>query len=194
MRQNPERRAALVDAAIEVLACQGSRGLTFRAVDTEAAVPNGTASNYFTNRDDLLNQVARRTRERLSPDASALAGTMEAPPSRDLVVRLLHDLVRRMREDRSSYLAMMELRLEGTRRPELQAMLTEVFSTNVQEGIHFHLGAGLPGDRTTVLLLYLAMSGIIVDDLTVPDVLAPFPLDDLIADLVDRTLPPPAGE
>ena len=44
MRQNPARRAALVDAAIEVLAREGARGLTFRAVDVEAAVPNGTAS------------------------------------------------------------------------------------------------------------------------------------------------------
>ncbi|MFF4220296.1 TetR/AcrR family transcriptional regulator [Streptomyces nondiastaticus] len=193
MRQNPERRAVLVDAAIEVLARQGSRGLTFRAVDTEAAVPNGTASNYFTNRDDLIRQVARRTRERLSPDATELAGTLQEPPSRDLVIRLLHDLVRRMRDDRSSYLAMMELRLEGTRRPELRAMLSEVFSSNIHEGIRFHLGAGLPGDRTTVLLLYLAMSGLIVDDLTVPDVLAPFPLDELIGDLVDRTLPPASG-
>lgn len=58
MRQNLARRAALVDAAIEVLAREGARGLTFRAVDAEARVPNGTASNYFANRDDLLTQAA----------------------------------------------------------------------------------------------------------------------------------------
>ncbi|MGQ5635868.1 MULTISPECIES: hypothetical protein [unclassified Streptomyces] len=43
MRQNPARRTALLDAAIEVLAREGSRGLTLRAVDKEAALPTGTA-------------------------------------------------------------------------------------------------------------------------------------------------------
>ncbi|MBF6246867.1 TetR family transcriptional regulator, partial [Nocardia elegans] len=41
MRTNPERRRALIDAAIEVLARDGARGLTFRAVDKEAGVPTG---------------------------------------------------------------------------------------------------------------------------------------------------------
>src|ERR671914_3930 len=54
MAGNPERRAALVDAGVEVLAREGARGLTFRAVDVEAGVPVGTASNYFTGRDDRL--------------------------------------------------------------------------------------------------------------------------------------------
>jgi DNA-binding transcriptional regulator YbjK len=45
------RRAALVEAAIEVLARDGARGLT------EAGVPGGTASNYFASRDELLHQV-----------------------------------------------------------------------------------------------------------------------------------------
>ncbi|MEN3613466.1 TetR/AcrR family transcriptional regulator [Plantactinospora sp. ZYX-F-223] len=190
MRQNPARRTALLDAAIEVLARDGSRGLTFRAVDAEAGVPTGTTSNYFANRQDLLGQVTQRTRERLTPVEAEVAETMRAPRDRALVTRLMQDLLGRMRRDPSSYLAMLELRLEATRRPELQAALTEVFSANLQDSIEFHLGAELPGDRTTPLLLYLAMSGLLVDELTVPEVLAPFPLDQLITEMVDRILPP----
>ncbi|MFY1687135.1 TetR/AcrR family transcriptional regulator [Plantactinospora sp. WMMB782] len=190
MRQNPARRMALLDAAIEVLARDGSRGLTFRAVDAEAAVPTGTTSNYFANRPDLLGQVTQRTRERLTPVESEVAELMRAPRDRALVTRLMRDILGRMRRDRSSYLAMLELRLEGTRRPELRAALTEVFSANLRDSIEFHVGAELPGDRTTPLLLYLAMSGLLVDELTVPDVLSPYPLDRLIADMVDRILPP----
>ncbi|CAM5704281.1 hypothetical protein STENM327S_04577 [Streptomyces tendae] len=67
VRRNDQRRAALVDAAIEVLAAQGARGLTFRAVDTEAAVPAGTASNYFANRDDLLTQAGARVYSGCTP-------------------------------------------------------------------------------------------------------------------------------
>ncbi|MBE1492692.1 TetR/AcrR family transcriptional regulator [Plantactinospora soyae] len=192
MRQNPARRTALLDAAIEVLARDGSRGLTFRAVDVEAAVPNGTASNYFTNRDDLLGQVTGRTRERFTPVEAEVEATMRAPRTRSLVTQLMRDLYGRMLRDRSSYLAMLELRLEATRRPELQAALTEVFTANLRDSIRFHLDAELPGDQTTVLVLYLAMSGLLVDDLTVPGVLAPFHLDELIANLVERILPPEA--
>lgn len=194
MRQNPQRRTALLDAAIEVLAREGSRGLTLRAVDKEAAVPIGTASNYFRNRDELLSQVMTRTNERLTPDPDELAETMASPPSPALVVTLMRRLVERMRADRSSHLAMLELRLEGTRRPELRAELTRVFTELLEANVKWHLDAGLPGDRKTVLLLYLAGSGFMVEDLTLPDFLAPYGLDELLQALVERTLPTSAED
>ncbi|MEU2923678.1 TetR family transcriptional regulator [Streptomyces sp. NPDC007251] len=189
MRQNPARRTALLDAAIEVLAREGSRGLTLRAVDKEAAVPTGTASNYFAHRTDMLSQVMRRTRERLTPDPAELAGTLDAEPSHEMVRTLMLQLVDRMRRDRSSHLAMLELRLEATRRPELHAELARFFTAELDANIDFHLGHGLPGDRTGVVVLYLAMLGLIVDDLTVPALLAPHQLDALIDTMVTRLLP-----
>ncbi|MGK5674459.1 hypothetical protein ACSNOB_16655 [Micromonospora sp. URMC 106] len=50
--------------------------------------------------------------------------TSQAPRDRQPVTRLVQDLLQRMRRDRSGYLAMLELRLEATRRPELRAALT----------------------------------------------------------------------
>src|SRR5690242_19228544 len=119
MRQNPERRAALIDAAIEVLAREGTRGLTFRAVDAQAAVPTGTASNYFANRDDLMTQIGGRIYERLQPDAATIARSLEGPRDRARVGELIHELVDRVSDFRSGYLALLELRLEATRRPGL---------------------------------------------------------------------------
>lgn len=193
MRRNQARRAALVDATIEVLAREGARGLTFRAVDAAAGVPVGTASNYFANRDDLLTQAGQRIHLRLGPGAEELDELMRAPRDRALVTRLMHDIVRRLSEGRDNYLALLELRLEATRRPELQATLTETLKANLAENIDFHLAAGLPGDRDTVLLLYLAMTGLVVEHLTLPRVLAPFPLDELIETLVDRLTPAATG-
>ncbi|NGN66993.1 TetR family transcriptional regulator [Streptomyces sp. A7024] len=189
MRQNPARRTALLDAAIEVLARDGSRGLTLRAVDKEAGVPTGTTTNYFTNRGDLLRQVMTRTGERLAPDPEALAETMKAKPSRELTAILLRQLLERMRADKPSHLAMLELRLEATRRPELQEDLTRIFATMLDANIKWHLDSGLPGDRDTVLLLYVAMLGVIVDDLTVPGLLEPYDTGKLIDALVTRSLP-----
>jgi DNA-binding transcriptional regulator YbjK len=185
--RNPNRRIALVNAAIEVLAREGARGLTFRAVDQEAGVPNGTASNYFANRDDLLRQVGEHIHVRLSPDARRLAETMAGPPDKSLVVRLLHEMLERLQVDRTGYLALLELRLEATRRPELQAALTRTISDDLEQNVRFHLDAGLPGDRTTVVSLYLAMSGLMVERLTLPDVLPEEQVAEVITALVERS-------
>ncbi|MFF8266960.1 TetR/AcrR family transcriptional regulator [Streptomyces sp. NPDC016562] len=182
MRQNPQRRAALLDAAIEVLAREGSRGLTLRAVDAEAGVPTGTASNYFANRAQLLVQILHRTRERLVPDEADLAGPLDTKV-------LLGQLVERMRRERSVHIAMLELRLEGTRRPELQAELAGFQAAELEANIAWHLGAGLPGDRPGVAVLYLAMLGLIVDDLTASAVLESHPVEGLVETMVERLLP-----
>ncbi|MER5624209.1 TetR family transcriptional regulator [Streptosporangium sp. NPDC002544] len=190
MRQNPERRAALVDAAIEVLAAEGARGLTFRAVDAWAAVPNGTASNYFANRDDLLTQAGGRIYERLHPGASAMADSLTGPRDRERLAKLMRDVVDRITEFRSGYLALLELRLEATRRPELRAVLTRTIRADLDANIEHHLKTGLPGDTTVVVLLYLALNWLIVERLTLPDIFPESRIHDLINDAVDRLLPP----
>ncbi|AWZ07025.1 MULTISPECIES: TetR/AcrR family transcriptional regulator [unclassified Streptomyces] len=182
MRQNPERRAALLDAAIEVLAREGSRGLTLRAVDAEAGVPTGTSSNYFANRAQLLVQILHRTRVRLTPGPEDLAGPFD---TKVLLLRLLE----RMRRERSVHTAMLELRLEATRRPELQSELAGFQGAELEANIAWHLEAGLPGDRQGVVLMYLAMLGLIVDDLTAPGLLDPHPVEGLIEAMVERLLP-----
>jgi AcrR family transcriptional regulator len=170
MRQNPERRTALIDAAIEVLADQGARGLTFRAVDAQAGVPIGTASNYFANRDALLTQAGQRVFQRLDPGPAVVGEALALPRTRESVDRLMHEMVERITDFRSGYLAMLELRLEATRRPELREVLTKQIRDNVQENIDFHLASGMPGDADTVVMLYLSLNWLILERLTLPDV------------------------
>ncbi|WP_433137959.1 TetR/AcrR family transcriptional regulator [Actinomadura nitritigenes] len=189
MRRNEERRAALVDAAIEVLARDGARGLTFRAVDAEAGVPVGTASNYFAKRDDLFTQAGGRIYERLQPDAATMAGGLQGPRDAAKVTELLRDAVGRISEFRTGYLALLELRLEATRRPELRTVLTERVRRDLDANIAYHMEAGLPGDADTVRLLYFALNWLIVESLTLPGVLAEHDLKDLVALAVERALP-----
>ncbi|MFI5470836.1 TetR/AcrR family transcriptional regulator [Streptomyces cacaoi] len=171
MAGNPERRAALVDAGVEVLAREGARGLTFRAVDSAAAVPVGTASNYFTGRDDLLRQIDARLHVRLAPDPEVLGALLAQPRDRSLVTAFMHDLMARATGDRSGYLALLEMRLEATRRPELRASFTTSVRGDLDHGMDFHRETGLPGGDETVVVLYLAMLGLILEHLTLPDVL-----------------------
>lgn len=171
MARNPERRAALVDAGVEVLAREGARGLTFRAVDAEAGVPVGTASNYFTGRDDLLRQIDARLHVRLAPDPKVIEELLERPKDRSLVAAFMHDLMDRATRDRTGYLALLEMRLEATRRPELRDSYTASVRGDLTEGMEFHRDAGLPGSDETVAVLYLAMLGLILEHLTLPGVL-----------------------
>jgi DNA-binding transcriptional regulator YbjK len=189
MARNPERREALVDAAIEVLAHEGARGLTFRAVDTQAGVPIGTASNYFASRDDLFGHVAGRVFQRMVPDPAILGPLLQSPRTRKLEMELMRDLMDRVTRNRTGYLALLELRLEATRRPELQASLTETIRSDLEANVAFHLNEGFPGDRTTVLTLYFAMLGLIVESLTLPGVLSGTSRDDLIAGIVSTIIP-----
>ncbi|MER7716590.1 TetR family transcriptional regulator [Streptomyces flaveolus] len=187
MVSNPERRAALVDAGVEVLAREGARGLTFRAVDTEAGVPVGTASNYFTGRDDLLRQIDARLHQRLAPDPEVVAELLTRPRDRSLVTAFMHDLMGRATRDRTGYLALLEMRLEATRRPGLLASYTRSVRGDLEEGMEFHRAAGLPGGDETVVVLYLAMLGLILEHLTLPDVLnGVLPTVDVPDALVER--------
>lgn len=189
MAKNPERRVALTDAAIDVLAEEGARGLTFRAVDARAGVPVGTASNYFSSRGDLFMQTGARIHSRMTPDPAQVEQALRPTPSRELVAELMHWLVRRMTDDRTGYLAMLELRLEATRRPELRTRLTGTIRTSFEESAAFHRDAGLPGDHSAFLVLYLAMTGVLLEHFTLPDVLSDIALDALVETVVERIIP-----
>jgi DNA-binding transcriptional regulator YbjK len=55
-----DRRTEILDAALHVLAEQGMRGLTHRAVDTAAAIPQGSASYWFRSRSALVTGCVER--------------------------------------------------------------------------------------------------------------------------------------
>ncbi|MEI5136503.1 hypothetical protein RB199_35165 [Streptomyces libani] len=97
---------------------------------------------------------------------------------------------RRVAENRTGYLAMLELRLEATRRPELRAELTRAIRATLDDDIRFHLENGLPGDRTAVVLIYLAMTGLMLEQLTLPGVVPDEETEGLISALVDRAIGP----
>lgn len=188
MVSNPGRRTALLDAAIEVLAAEGARGLTFRTVDAQAGVPVGTASNYFAGRDDLLTQVGAHVYLRFAPDAEELEQSA-GPPTLEQLTAVMRRVVLRLVDRRSVYLALLELRLEATRRPALQEMLTRRVREDLEFNVANHAASGLPGDRDTVILLYLALTGLVIEQLTLPGVLADDgTLEDLVAKVVHASL------
>lgn len=77
-RTTGSARADLItDAALDLLAERGMRGLTHRAVDERAGLPQGSTSNYARTRQSLLEATVRRLAER---EARVLApGELPAP-------------------------------------------------------------------------------------------------------------------
>jgi DNA-binding transcriptional regulator YbjK len=168
MAKNEQRRRLLADAGLAVLAGEGSRGLTHRAIDEAAGVPLGTASNYFRSRDALIAGLVHRIGERLGPEPEILERLAAEPPSRRLFSDYLRDIVRRLTQEREVMLALFELRLESTRRPAVAAVLGEWQRAAFEGDIAFNTAAGLPGGRQEIALFHYAVDGLLFDRLTNP--------------------------
>ncbi|HYH72431.1 MAG TPA: hypothetical protein VD764_04395 [Nocardioides sp.] len=69
------RAAELLDAAVEVAAESGLRGLTHRAVEARAGLPEGTCSAYLRTRLALLVALTEHVGGVLSRDVDAMAAT-----------------------------------------------------------------------------------------------------------------------
>lgn len=185
MVSNPQRRDELCDAGLRVVAQRGVGGLTHRAVDREADVPIGTSSNYFRTRDHLLGALAERILERLAPDPEEHDPLATMEPSVDVLVAYVEDIYQRAMANADLMLALFELRLEATRRPELARILTSTLTESFRADVAFNASAGLPGEELEIALLHFAMDGLLFDQLTTS--LAPN-LDrrELIQLMVDR--------
>jgi DNA-binding transcriptional regulator YbjK len=188
MPKNPDRRRALADAGLRVLAVNGARGLTHRAVDAEAAVPVGTASNYFRSRDALLGALGERIMERFAPDPAVLAGLAAREPSRELFVDYLLYIVERTTREPELTRALIELRLEAARRPGLAAVLGETLRRGYRDDVAFHATTGLAGGAFEIALLHYALDGLLLDLLTT-SIGADAAPEEIVAAFVDRLVP-----
>lgn len=188
MAKNTARRSALADAGIAVLAREGSRGLTHRAIDDEAGVPTGTTSNYFRSRDALVAGLFERIGERLAPTTEDLARRAAQTPDRALFADYLRDIVRRLSTDADVTRALFELRLESGRRGELAAVLGPWLRAGFEADVAFNRSAGLPGGRREIALFHYAIDGLLLDRLTTP-IDPDIPTDDVVDALVAGLLP-----
>ena len=90
----PSRADLVADAAVTVLARDGLRGLTHRAVDAQAGLPDGSTSNCFRSRSALLNAVVARVEE--LDRAAVTSGPPPDATSMRAVAVFLADKVRLM--------------------------------------------------------------------------------------------------
>lgn len=170
------RRGELLVAGVLVLAESGLRGLTHRAVDARAGLPEGTCSAYFRTRSSLLVALADHVGGALEADVDAMAAALPAPagapaddPARvaavsDAVRDLLLGWLRRPEVVR----AQAELALEAARHPELMSVFDRWRAglLRIVEGIEGGAARGSHPHRAGVAVA--ALEGVLVTAVRMP--------------------------
>ena len=126
MAELSPRRLQLMDAATKVVADQGLRGLTHRAVDREAGLSEGSCSAYYRTRQALQLGLAEHVAGTLTEDVVALASELQnCGPHDEQKTELTSQLILRWLRERHPLLARLELGLAAARDPDLAAVMAQ---------------------------------------------------------------------
>jgi len=120
-----DRRRQIARAALEVLANTGARGLTHRAVDRAADLPDGSTSYYYRSRAALLDACLLDLVRQDEAELNALAPVLRAGDEAAFADAMTDVLYRWATTERTRQLARYELCLEALRRPDLATALHE---------------------------------------------------------------------
>ncbi|MDJ1135631.1 TetR/AcrR family transcriptional regulator [Streptomyces iconiensis] len=166
----PTPRAELIaDTAIALLAERGLRGLTHRAVDEAAGLPQGSTSNHARTRAALLETTVRRlavrearvlTPDEMPPEAGGTAQQQADPEAlAGLIASALH---RYLAHNKPLLVARYELALEATRRPELRAFYDRTGAASFGAPLNAMLrSAGSTDPRRHTLMLLSWCDGVL---------------------------------
>lgn len=168
MSQSP-RITQLLEAGVEVVAAHGLRGLTHRAVDRQAGLPEGSCSAYLRTRLALLTGLAEYVSARMADDVRTLTRLINDQPgdaehavretTRMFVGWLAHPELLQTR---------LELSLEGQRQPQL-AMVSLAGSRQLLEIVaEVMVTAGHPDPIDRASTLIAAMDGVLMQTLREP--------------------------
>ncbi|MFI1912709.1 TetR/AcrR family transcriptional regulator [Nocardia sp. NPDC020380] len=165
----PRRREQVLDAAIEVMATEGLRGLTFQAVDKAASVPAGTASNSFRTRNALLLGIVTHLVDLDERDWRAVGGILQ-PTTPEALIETMSGVIRHaLGPGRSRTTARYALFLEAATNPDLRAPLTaarQTITTWITPWLQ-SLGSPAPAAHCHILLDHT--DGAILHQITWPD-------------------------
>ena len=180
------RRALLLDAALEVLATEGARGLTHRAADRRAGLPEGSASNHFRTREALLEATlahhAARDLRAAGAEGAESPQRISRRQARDAIIAAAERI---LRPDERALVARYELFLEASRRPALHAELSRARARFVAAAERILAASGCERPGAHGAQLVACLDGLLLDQV----IATPTSLGrDGIADAVDRLL------
>jgi DNA-binding transcriptional regulator YbjK len=164
-----DRRAAILDATLRLIATDGVDSITHRRVAAAAGVPLGSTTYYFESRAQLLREAFRRYLEQIRTLQNRVARSISKTTVAGLVDFLV-ELTQREFEDEQMMLAEYELTLFAARDTEIADALHDwdtFMISNLARSFE-SLGAPRPFDAARTVLHM--MRGHELDSLTRHDV------------------------
>ena len=117
------RMQLILEAATRVVAARGMRGLTHRAVDAEAGLPQGSTSGYLRTRLALVTALTEYIAALLIDSVEMLVSQQEAGDADEVVIENALDIFAGWLLAPDALIAKTELAQEATREPEIAAAL-----------------------------------------------------------------------
>jgi len=164
------RESVLLAAAVHVVASAGLRGLTHRAVDRAAGLPEGSCSAYMRTRAALLTRLAEFVIARFAEDITELArritehaGEPGYAPAQTVA------MLRSWLSQPDLLLVRMELTIEGTRQPAVARVMqtqAERLTDVVEEAM---CAAGHEHGRDRAVTLISSIDGLLLRAVREPE-------------------------
>ncbi|MGW4243030.1 TetR/AcrR family transcriptional regulator [Nocardia sp. NPDC004722] len=157
-----DRRTMIVDSAIDLIAAQGLRALTHRALDVALELPAGSTSYYFRTKRALIEAIVDRIATRSRTDFAGRPPAMDQLDPDRLAQGIAGWLDRLLAQRRNHLIARHALILELLGDPELHAKLAGcLFSHQHATALFETLGATEP---TTAAADFIAViEGLVFD-------------------------------
>ncbi|MBU8860067.1 MULTISPECIES: TetR family transcriptional regulator C-terminal domain-containing protein [unclassified Micromonospora] len=164
-----DRRQLLLDAAVRVLGTGGPRQLTHRAVDAEAGLPEGSASNRFRTREALVAGVFERLVEVETQAWQRLAVDL-APGDVAAFAAVVGRLIREFTgQQRVVTLARHALFVEAAVRPELRPAIEAGRARLAEWGVPLLAALGATDPPAHFRALLALIDGLLGNHLVSPD-------------------------
>jgi TetR/AcrR family transcriptional regulator, regulator of biofilm formation and stress response len=162
--QRAERRGAIIDAAVRIIATRGLPALTHRAVAREARVPLAATTYYFASKDEIvreaLEELARVEVERLAELARRIREIESTGELGNLVEAALFP---DPQEAEQRWLAQFEIYLEAARNPALRPAIEHWRAAFVEVAESALRVAGAPDPERRAQLAVAGMNGLLMD-------------------------------
>jgi TetR/AcrR family transcriptional regulator, regulator of biofilm formation and stress response len=165
--QRAQRRGAIIDAALRIMASRGLPAVTHRTVAREAKVPLAATTYYFASKDEILAEalesLAAAEVERIST-LTAEIGTGSKSPE-DIAAALGEALLPEPEEAERRWLAQFEIYVEAARNPELRPAVKRWRQAFVDLAESSLRAVGAPDPERRAPIAIAAINGILLDRL-----------------------------
>jgi DNA-binding transcriptional regulator YbjK len=157
------RQAQLLTAAVRVVARRGLRGLTHRAVDAEAGLPEGSCSAVMRTRLALLTRLTEFVTSQFARDIQELTRRIEEHVGDEQYpLEQTVAMLRSWLQDTDLLLVRLELTLEGSRQPAVAEILQAQWAELVLIVQHAMVSTGKQHSPVGAPTLIAAIDGVLL--------------------------------